>query len=99
MSALGEHKESNDYGARSLASEAIQALRSHDALDTLRFENMEQQYQDIKNLIAETNKKIDQGFKSYDSKFWTLATSIIFLLVGGISCLIFYMITHGINNG
>lgn len=94
MSGAGHHDSNADYAARGMASEAVQAVRSHEALDAQWHHNMEQKYEEIKRLIGQTNDKIDQTFRSYDSKFWTLAVSIIFLLVGGVSALLFYMITH-----
>jgi hypothetical protein len=87
-----ESAEHRDLVSRGLASEAIQALRSHDALDTLRFENMDKQYNEIKELIEATNKKIDDGFKSYDGKFWSLAITTITLLATAVAALLIRVI-------
>lgn len=93
MSEVGVHTKNADYAARGMAQEAIQAMRSHEAVDHLRFENMENKFEDIKELISNTNKKIDNIAKSYDNKFWTLAITIIFALVSGIATLVYHMLT------
>lgn len=92
MSHSGTHTEHADYTARGMAAESIQALRSHDALNTLQFQNMDDKHEEIKKLIAETNKKIDAVVTSYDNKFWSLAVSIIFLLVSGLAAVLFKLI-------
>lgn len=85
----GSIVQKTDYQARGLASEAIQALRSHDALDTLRFENMDRQHKELVDLIQATNVKLDECFKAYDAKFWSLAVTIIIILCGTTGALIF----------
>lgn len=86
---LGVITQRTDYQARGLASEAIQALRSHDELDKLRFENMEKQHKELVELIQATNARIEEGFKAYDAKFWSLAVTIIILLCGTTGALVF----------
>lgn len=78
-----------DWSARGMANEAVSALRSHEALNNLQFKNMENQYEEIKTLVAGTNKKIDDLAANYDQKFWSLAVTIIVLLIGGIGALVF----------
>lgn len=88
----GVNDAHSDYSARGMAQEAIAALRSHDALDTLRFGNIEKQFQDIKGLIVGTNSKIDNMSKAYDNRFWSLAVSIIFGLVTCIAAFVWRLL-------
>lgn len=70
-----------DHTARGLASEAIQAVRSHEQYDTMRFTS-------ISEGMARIEKKMEDGFKSYDAKFWGLAISVIGMLGTGVLALI-----------
>ena len=88
----GEFNPAADYVARGLASDAIQALRSHERMDDLQFKNMQKQTEEIKtvvgaakeeltNKINEVKQEMHEGFKAYDNKFWSLAIVTISLLL------------------
>lgn len=70
-----------DHTARGLASEAIQAFRSHDAMDMLRFKSMDDKQEEIRILIGTVVNEMRAGFKSYDNKFWSLAVMVIGFLL------------------
>jgi hypothetical protein len=84
----------HDYSARGLAAEAIQALRSHDSMDTLRFENMARQHEEVKQLITDLRKDMVTGFKSYDGKFWSLAITVIATLTTVVGALVYQVLFH-----
>lgn len=73
-----------DYTARGLASEALQAVRSNEKLFSLQVKNMEQQHDELKELLVATNTKIDEMAKLYSNRFWSLAMTIIVLLMGAL---------------
>lgn len=83
-----------DYTARGLASEAMAALRSHEQFNSLQFGVMEKQYNEIKELIAEVRKDMNSGFRSYDAKFWSLAVTVIALLLSVVGVLIYQVLFH-----
>lgn len=98
MSEAGTHSANADYVARGMASEAMQIHHSHDALDNLRFQNMDKKLDELKKAVEEVCLEVRSGFRSYDNKFWSLAVSIILLLITGIAALVFFMITHPLGH-
>lgn len=75
-----------DHRAYGLAAEAIQAVRSHEHLTDFQYQSTNEKYEEIKKLINTVNEKMDAGFraldKKYDSKFWSLAVTVIIFLLG-----------------
>lgn len=92
---LHESRRSNpDFIARGLASEAMQATRSHEQYDNLRFENVAEQHKEIKTLITDLRRDMNLGFKSYDAKFWSLAITVIATLLSVVGVLSYQILFH-----
>jgi hypothetical protein len=83
-----------DFTARGLASEAMAALRSHEKFNELEFKVMQTSHDEIKSLITDLRKDMNSGFKSYDAKFWSLAVTVISLLLGVVGVLIYQVLFH-----
>lgn len=77
---------------RGRSNEALQAIRSHEQMDNLRFGNMDEKLRELKDTvedkgtevtkqIAELRVAMDAGFSNTDKKFWSLAITIIMLLL------------------
>lgn len=91
--------EMQDFRARGMATEATQAIRSHEALNNLQFAQMDQRQQELKDSVDGIYGKIDTvcaemrtGFKSYDNKFWSLAITIITGLAAIVCALVYKII-------
>lgn len=91
--------EMQDFRARGMATEAIQAIRSHEALNNLQFMTMDNRQQELKDSVDGIYGKIDgvctemrEGFKSYDNKFWSLAVTIIGGLIAIVCALVYKII-------
>lgn len=109
MPGSHEHDGSENgmaYRAFAQSSEAIAALRSHERLDDLKFQNIdktimamqkdiENKIDEVKEMIETTNSTMANGFKSYDQKFWSLAIALIFILLGICAFLITYTLFPG----
>ena len=87
--------------AMGLASEAISSVRSHERMVDLQFKGVEnalhaqnEKYDEIKEMIAAVEAKMEVGFKTYDSKFWSLAITTILTLVGACGTLIYALLSH-----
>jgi hypothetical protein len=65
-----------------MSSEAMAAVRSHERLNDLQFRIMEEKHEEIKKLVEQVCARVDDGFKSIDAKFWSLAIALIFILLG-----------------
>lgn len=91
--------EMQDFRARGMATEAVQAIRSHEALNNLQFLQMDQRQKDLKDSVDGIYGKIDgvceemrAGFKSYDNKFWSLSITIMLGLAGIICALVYKLL-------
>ncbi len=95
---------SRDYRARGMASEAQQAIRSHEALNDLQFKHVETELKVLKTAIDNTSdkvealdekltKKIDDGFSSYNNKIIALLVTITLLLAGTSGTMVWYLLT------
>lgn len=94
------------HRAMGLASEAMGAARSLEALTNLQIENMQREIHEIKMLLGEGAKsvdkkiddlcqKLDDRFKILDNRFWGLAMVTITLLVTAlISLLVKLLFPH-----
>jgi len=100
--------ELNAHAAYALASEAIQTMRSHEKMTALQFSVSEKQiinvaldvnnkHEELKTLISETCTKMEEGFKAYDNKFWSLAVALIFILLSCLGFLVIYTLFPGVR--
>lgn len=98
------------YRALGAATEAQGAIRSHERLNDLQFIGIEKtfsamkhdfdsQFKELKELIQNTDQKIDLGFKNYDSKFWSLAVALIAILMAICGFLLVYTLFPGTHHG
>ena len=95
-----------DYRARGMAAEAQQAIRSHETLNNLQFQQVEQKLKDLKDIVEDTcgkvealSKKIDDGFASYNNKIIGLLATIVLLLLGGLTTAIWFILTESHKYG
>lgn len=91
-----------DHRAYGLASEALQATRSLETITALQFRNVDnrlveqdKKHEEIKKMISEIDKRMEEGFKGYDNKFWSLSITLILLLLGIIGFLLVQIFFKG----
>jgi hypothetical protein len=102
---------------RGRANDALQAMRSHEQLDNLRFTSMEEKIKDVKKAVEDKGQEVKEelstfkldvrtqlleiktemtaGFKSTDGKFWSLAITLIMMLLAVCGFLIVKTVFHG----
>lgn len=90
-----EQAEVAAHEAYGMASEAIAAVRSNEKITNLNFKHYDETVKDIRELLHQLDKKVDQGFKAYDNKFWSLAVVLILTLLGICGFLLVYTLFPG----
>ena len=84
------------YTVRGIALGTAQALQSHEKMDDFRFKIQDDTMKEIKNCIEDLTRKVEEGFKRNDNRFWSLGITFITLLISCCGFLIWEIISrHG----
>lgn len=83
--------------AHGMAAEAMSVVHSQEKFNSLRFDHFDETVKDIKEILKDLDKKVDEGFRATDNKFWGLAVTLIGILLAISGFLIVYTLFPGIG--